>query len=234
MELAAASANCRCSRVVYVGNVPFHASEKELRDACDLIGPVLSFHVAADPATGKRRGYAFVEYADDETARSALRNLNGHFLRGRNLRVGLAGRQGRHRRRKSDNHPVGMEDAVHAACLVTGKPLDAVTRYLAAQSTRELRQMMATLEALDSDTATLLKEHLPGLATLMEQTKHLLDMAAAHAAAAKEARDKKRAASSCTTTDEASDNDDHAAKIRKTEHGANSKSAVSAAGVACF
>ncbi|GJN23605.1 hypothetical protein PR202_gb11269 [Eleusine coracana subsp. coracana] len=232
MQLAAtAAANCSCSRVVYVGNIPFHAAEDELRCACELIGPIRSLRVATDPATGKRKGYAFVEYADDETARSACRNLDGHFLRGRNLRVGLAGRQGR--RRRGDDDPVGMEDAVHAACLVTGKPLDSVTRYLAAQSTRDLRQMMATLEGLDSDTARLLKEHLPGLATLMEQAKHLLDMAATDAAAAKEARDKKRPASACQPTAEAS-NDDHAAKIRKMEHGGNFKSAVSAAGVACF
>jgi cleavage stimulation factor subunit 2 len=223
----AAIASCCCSRLVYVGNIPFHAGEKELRDACELIGPILSLRIATDPATGKRRGYAFVEYADDETARSAIRNLDGHFLRGRNLRVGLAGRQGR--RRRSENDPIGMEDAVHAASLITGKPLDAVTRYLAAQSMRELRQMMATLEGLNSDTARLLKEHLPGLATLMEQAKHLLDMAAA----AKETRDKKRPASSCLPTAEAS-NEDHAAKIRKTEHGSNFKSAVSAAGVACI
>ncbi|EEE65445.1 hypothetical protein OsJ_20807 [Oryza sativa Japonica Group] len=72
-----ADVNCRCSRVVYVGNIAFHATEAELRDACELIGPVRSLRLAAlDPATNKRKGYAFVEYADDETARSALRNLH--------------------------------------------------------------------------------------------------------------------------------------------------------------
>ncbi|PVH39154.1 hypothetical protein PAHAL_5G444000 [Panicum hallii] len=119
-SLAAAAANCRCSRVVFVGNIPFHASEKELRDACELIGPVRSLRVAADPATGRRRGYAFVEYPDDETARSACRNLSGHDLRGRELRVGLAGR--RRRRPRGDGEPVGLEDAIHAASLVSGTP----------------------------------------------------------------------------------------------------------------
>ncbi|TVU45493.1 hypothetical protein EJB05_04982, partial [Eragrostis curvula] len=230
----AATATCRCCRVVYVGNIPFHAAEKELRDACELIGPILSLRLATDPATGKRRGYAFVEYADDETARSACRNLDGHFLRGRNLRVGLAGREGpRGRRLRGDHEPVGMEDAVHAACLVSGTPLEPVTRYLASRSTRELRQMVAALKGLDADTATLLKEHVPGLATLTEQAKHLLDMAAADAAA-KETRDKKRAASACQPTAEAS-NDDDAAKLRKMDSGGNFKTAVSAAaGVACF
>uniref|UniRef100_A0A0E0LA01 RRM domain-containing protein n=1 Tax=Oryza punctata TaxID=4537 RepID=A0A0E0LA01_ORYPU len=57
---AMADVNCRCSRVVYVGNIAFHASEAELRDACELIGPVRSLRLAAvDPATNKRKGYAF-------------------------------------------------------------------------------------------------------------------------------------------------------------------------------
>ncbi|KAJ1297443.1 hypothetical protein BS78_01G376700 [Paspalum vaginatum] len=226
MSLAAAAANCRCSGVVFVGNIAFHAAEKEVRDACELIGPVRSLRLAADPATGRSRGYAFVEYPDDETARSACRNLHGHLLRGRQLRVGLAS----HRRRRGDHEPVGLEDAIHAASLVSGTPLDSVTRYLAARSVRKLREMVATLEGEGPDTLRLLKEHVPGLATAMEQVRHLLDMAAADAAA-EEAKNKKRAAAA-----ESNDNDDHRTKIRKVEDGGfNGKVAVSAAaGVKCF
>ncbi|KAF0904789.1 hypothetical protein E2562_037148 [Oryza meyeriana var. granulata] len=168
--------NCRCSRVVYVGNIPFHASEDELRDACELIGPVRSLRLAADQATNKRRGYAFVEYADDETARSACRNLHGHLLRGRELRVGLADRH----RRRGDREPVGMEDAVHAASLVaSGRPLESVTRYLAARSRQELREMVAAMESHGAEATELMKQHVPGLATAMEQAQRLLDMCAA-------------------------------------------------------
>ncbi|KAG2554940.1 cleavage stimulating factor 64-like [Panicum virgatum] len=192
MSLAAAAANCRYSRVVFVGNIPFHASEEELCDACDLIGPIRSLRLAADPATGKRKGYAFVEYPDDETARSACRNLDGHNLRGRELRVGLAGRQRRCAR--SHREPVGLEDAIHAASLVSGTPpLDSVTRYLAARSARELREMAAALEADGPDTLTLLKEQVPGLAAVVDQVGHLLDMAAADDAS-EACRNKKRAA----------------------------------------
>ncbi|EAZ00368.1 hypothetical protein OsI_22384 [Oryza sativa Indica Group] len=171
-----ADVNCRCSRVVYVGNIAFHASEAELRDACELIGPVRSLRLAAaDPATSKRKGYAFVEYADDETARSALRNLHGHLLRGRELRVGLAARPSTRRRGVGDaeREPVGMEDAVHAASLVvSGRPLASVTRYLAARSRQEVREMVAALEATEQ-----LK--IPGLGTAMEQAQRLLEMFAA-------------------------------------------------------
>uniref|UniRef100_A0A0E0A7J7 RRM domain-containing protein n=1 Tax=Oryza glumipatula TaxID=40148 RepID=A0A0E0A7J7_9ORYZ len=174
-----ADVNCRCSRVVYVGNIAFHASEAELRDACELIGPVRSLRLAAaDPATSKRKGYAFVEYADDETARSALRNLHGHLLRGRELRVGLAARPSIRRRGGGgggEREPVGMEDAVHAASLVvSGRPLASVTRYryLAARSRQEVREMVAALEVTEQ-----LK--IPGLGTAMEQAQRLLEMFAA-------------------------------------------------------
>jgi cleavage stimulation factor subunit 2 len=234
LSLAAAAANCRCSRVVFVGNIPFHASETELRDACELIGPIRSLRLAADPATGKRKGYAFVEYPDDETSRSACRNLNGHPLRGRDLRVSLAGRQSRRRRPTGDDEPVGLEDAIHAASLVAGTPpLDPVTRYLAARSPRELRGMVAALEGDGPDTLKLLEEHVPGLATVMEQARQLLAMAAADAAA-EEAKNKKRAAAAAE-----SDDDDRRAKVTKVEvqddgGGFKQRIAVSSAGVACF
>uniref|UniRef100_A0A0D9XEH8 RRM domain-containing protein n=1 Tax=Leersia perrieri TaxID=77586 RepID=A0A0D9XEH8_9ORYZ len=171
--VAMADVNCRCSRFVYVGNIAFHASEDELRNACELIGPVRSLRLAADSATNKRKGYAFVEYPDDETARSACRNLNGHFLRGRELRVGLADR--RRGLRGNDRDPVGMEDAVHAASLVvTGRPLESVTRYLAALSRRELREMVESHGA--AEVIELMRQHVPRLATAMEQAQRLLDM----------------------------------------------------------
>ncbi|RCV12934.1 hypothetical protein SETIT_2G306600v2 [Setaria italica] len=186
LSLAAAAANCRCSRVVFVGNIPFHASEKELRDACELIGPIRFLRLAADPATGKRKGYAF-----------RLHNLNAHPLRGRELRVGLAGRRRRHR---GDDEAVALEDAIHAASLVAGTPpLDSITRYLAARSPRELREMVAALEGDGPNTLKLLEQHVPGLATVMEQVRHLIGMAAADEAA-EEAKIKKRAAAAEWTT----------------------------------
>ncbi|XP_047065660.1 splicing factor U2af large subunit A-like [Lolium rigidum] len=216
-SLAEAAANCRCSRVVYVGNIAFHAADKEVRDACELIGPVRSFHLAADAATGKRKGYAFVEYADDATAQSACRNLHGHLLRGRELRVGLAGRTGG--RRRGDHDPVGMDDAIHAASLVDfsgqrhAAAVASVTRYLAGLSRHQLREAAAAFE-----TNKLLKD------TAMEMVQRLLDMAAADAAA-EEAKRKRRESASAATAD------DHRAKMRMLEDGG--KATPVPAGVAC-
>ncbi|XP_047065661.1 cleavage stimulating factor 64-like [Lolium rigidum] len=218
-SLAAAAANCRCSRVVYVGNIAFHAVDKEVLDACELIGPVRSFRLAADAATGKRKGYAFVEYADDATAQSACRNLHGHLLRGRELRVGLADRTGASGRRRGDHDPVGMDDAIHAASLVDfsgqrhAAAVASVTRYLAGLSRHQLREAAAAFE-----TNKLLKD------TAMEMVQRLLDMAAADAAAEEAKRKRQESVSAATA-------DDHRAKMRKLEDGG--KATPVPAGVAC-
>ncbi|PIK50843.1 Cleavage stimulation factor subunit 2 [Apostichopus japonicus] len=51
---------------------------------------VLSFRLVYDRDTGKPKGYGFCEYQDEETALSAMRNLNGYDINGRALRVDYA------------------------------------------------------------------------------------------------------------------------------------------------
>ncbi|KAG8074767.1 hypothetical protein GUJ93_ZPchr0006g42571 [Zizania palustris] len=167
------------------------SSEEELRKACEEIGPVVSLQVATDEYTGKSKGFAFCEYLDDETASSACRNLNGHVLLGRALRVSLAvadrqqQQQGaavplHERRRRGDepDQPVGMEDATHAASLLSGAlPNVAVTAYLGKQTWRQLREMLELMEAQGDAVMEQTKREYAGLATLIEQAHILLDMA---------------------------------------------------------
>jgi len=80
----------RSLRSVFVGNIPYDATEEKLRDIFSAVGPVLSFRIVFDRDTGKPKGYGFCEYKDQETATSAIRNLNGHDLGGRQLRVDSA------------------------------------------------------------------------------------------------------------------------------------------------
>ena len=80
----------RSLRSVFVGNIPYDATEEKLRDIFSAVGPVLSFRIVYDRETGKPKGYGFCEYKDQETATSAIRNLNGHDLGGRQLRVDSA------------------------------------------------------------------------------------------------------------------------------------------------
>ncbi|CAG2105138.1 unnamed protein product [Medioppia subpectinata] len=77
----------RSLRSVFVGNIPYDATEEKLKDIFSEVGPVLSFKLVYDRESGKPKGYGFCEYKDQETALSAMRNLNQYELNGRNLRV---------------------------------------------------------------------------------------------------------------------------------------------------
>jgi len=74
-------------RSVFVGNIPYEVTEDKLKDIFSEVGPVVSFKMVYDRDTGKPKGYGFCEYKDQETALSAMRNLNGYEIAGRTLRV---------------------------------------------------------------------------------------------------------------------------------------------------
>ncbi|KAJ4964874.1 hypothetical protein NE237_016723 [Protea cynaroides] len=82
-----ASSQHRC---VFVGNIPYDATEEQLIQICEEVGPVVSFRLVIDRETGKPKGYGFCEYKDKETALSARRNLQGYEINGRQLRVDFA------------------------------------------------------------------------------------------------------------------------------------------------
>ncbi|XP_074655262.1 cleavage stimulation factor subunit 2-like [Tubulanus polymorphus] len=84
------SATERAQRSVFVGNIPYEATEESLKDIFCQAGPVVSFRIVYDRETGKPKGYGFCEYQDVETAQSAMRNLNNADFNGRPLRVGAA------------------------------------------------------------------------------------------------------------------------------------------------
>ena len=75
---------------VFVGNIPYQATEEELASVFSEVGPVVSFRIMTDRESGKRKGFGFAEYQDEATAQSALRNLNGVEIHGRALRVDRA------------------------------------------------------------------------------------------------------------------------------------------------
>ncbi|XP_028816038.1 cleavage stimulation factor subunit 2 isoform X2 [Denticeps clupeoides] len=77
----------RSLRSVFVGNIPYEATEEQLKDIFSEVGLVVSFRLVYDRETGKPKGYGFCEYQDQETALSAMRNLNGREFSGRALRV---------------------------------------------------------------------------------------------------------------------------------------------------
>src|SRR2546430_5081758 len=99
------------SRKLYVGNLPYEVGETELHELFGRAGAVETVNVMRDQATGRARGFAFVEMATDEDAQKAISQFNNYSLGGRNLTVnearpkpersgGFANSGGRRRRRQ--------------------------------------------------------------------------------------------------------------------------------------
>jgi RNA recognition motif-containing protein len=78
------------ARKLYVGNFPYDTTDQDLRSLFAGSGDVESVNVVTDQATGRGRGFAFVEMATDEAAQAAIRDLNNHDLGGRALTVNEA------------------------------------------------------------------------------------------------------------------------------------------------
>ena len=77
-------------RRLYVGNLPYTTGEAELQELFSRAGTVESVRVMRDAATGRARGFAFVEMATDEEAQKAAAELNQYQLGGRPLTVNEA------------------------------------------------------------------------------------------------------------------------------------------------
>jgi RNA recognition motif-containing protein len=75
---------------LYVGNLPFSATEDELREVFERHGKVDSVSVITDRETGRARGFGFVEMADASAASDAIRALDGTQMGGRALKVNEA------------------------------------------------------------------------------------------------------------------------------------------------
>ena len=78
------------ARKLYVGNLPFDTNDQDLGALFGAVGTVDSINVMRDQATGRARGFAFVEMSTDDEAQNAIDKLNNHQLGGRNLTVNEA------------------------------------------------------------------------------------------------------------------------------------------------
>lgn len=75
---------------IYVGGLPYSATEQELSHLFSSHGTVSSANVITDKYTGQAKGFGFVEMSTDAEAQSAIRTLNGTLLGGRTLTVNEA------------------------------------------------------------------------------------------------------------------------------------------------
>lgn len=75
---------------LYVGNLPFTATEAEIQDLFSQHGEVASVALIMDRETGRPRGFGFVEMANDDEADKSIDALNGQEYGGRALTVNEA------------------------------------------------------------------------------------------------------------------------------------------------
>jgi RNA recognition motif-containing protein len=77
-------------RKLYVGNLPYSATEESLSAKFSEHGTVESVKVITDRDTGQSKGFAFIEMATDSQAQAAISGLNGTDYEGRPMKVNEA------------------------------------------------------------------------------------------------------------------------------------------------
>lgn len=75
---------------IYVGGLPYSATEQQLSDLFAAHGSVASARIITDKFTGQSRGFGFVEMSSEAEARAAIAALNGAEMGGRTLTVNEA------------------------------------------------------------------------------------------------------------------------------------------------
>ncbi len=75
---------------LYVGNLPYKATDEELRELFSQAGAVANVQVMRDATTGRARGFGFVEMATDEGAQKAVEQFHQYQMQGRALVVNEA------------------------------------------------------------------------------------------------------------------------------------------------
>ncbi|KAL6714680.1 hypothetical protein ACLMJK_008105 [Lecanora helva] len=91
----------KAGRVIFIGNIPYGLTEEQIVHTFSTAGQVLNFRLVYDNDTGRPKGFGFAEFADTDSAASAVRNLNNYEIMGRELRVDFS-------------HVGGKEDAAPA------------------------------------------------------------------------------------------------------------------------
>lgn len=75
---------------LYVGNLSYSITEGELKELFGSYGELKSVAVITDRETGRAKGFGFVEFSNDEDAKSAIAALDGKEVGGRSLKVNEA------------------------------------------------------------------------------------------------------------------------------------------------
>ncbi|WGH26913.1 MAG: RNA-binding protein [Candidatus Bostrichicola ureolyticus] len=75
---------------LYVGNLPYKASEQEIKKYFESVGEVNSAKIITDKYKTRSKGFGFIEMSSEEAAKKAIKKLNGTQFMGRNIVVSEA------------------------------------------------------------------------------------------------------------------------------------------------
>ncbi len=78
------------SKKLYVGNLPYSATDQSLTDAFSQYGTVQSAKVIMDRDSGRSKGFGFIEMSTDDEAQDSINRLNGSSMDGRAMNVSEA------------------------------------------------------------------------------------------------------------------------------------------------
>ena len=91
------------SAKIFIGNLNYETTKEELQTLLGAAGAIQDVYLPSDRATGRPRGFAFVEFATSEEAEAAISQFNDYEMGGRKLRVNAA--EDRPRRRPDFSVP---------------------------------------------------------------------------------------------------------------------------------
>jgi RNA recognition motif-containing protein len=77
-------------RKMYVGNIPYNATEEDLRELFSEYGEIESLKIMQDQFTNRSKGFGFIEMVNEEDAKKAIATLNGKDFKGKSLTVAEA------------------------------------------------------------------------------------------------------------------------------------------------
>uniref|UniRef100_A0A665U7Z6 RRM domain-containing protein n=1 Tax=Echeneis naucrates TaxID=173247 RepID=A0A665U7Z6_ECHNA len=136
----------RSLRSVFVGNIPYEATEEQLKDIFSEVGLVVSFRLVYDRETGKPKGYGFCEYQDQETALSAMRNLNGREFSGRALRVDNAASEKNKEELKSLGTGAPIIESPYGDSIQPEEAPESISRAVASLPPEQMFELMKQMK----------------------------------------------------------------------------------------
>lgn len=75
---------------IFVGSLPFSLEEADLQEIFEQYGEVSSAKIIFDRATGRSKGYGFIEMTEEDAGKKAIEELNGAEVEGREIVVNVA------------------------------------------------------------------------------------------------------------------------------------------------